>query len=174
MKPTKKCLLLLSFISVLCSISCGYIFSSNDGAKAEKKFSIIFSSIINKDSKKLKKLFSKKAIVESGNIDDGIQFIFSLIKGDNITWERSKGIVVDESVEYGKRKVELKSFFTIRTNIEEYLVFVLDYTKDTFDPSNVGIYSLRVINKKNEKVEFGYWQDMKIPGIYKPMNVNVK
>ncbi len=167
-------MLIFSFIPVLCSISCGYIFSGNDGAKADKKFSIIFSSIVNKDSKKLKKLFSKKAILEDGNIDDGIQYLFSFIQGANISWERSKGIVVDESFEYGKSKVELKSFFTIRTNIEEYLVFVLDYTKDTFDPNNKGIYSLRIINKKNKKSEFGYWQDMKIPGIYNPIKVNVK
>ncbi len=48
------------------------------------------------------------------------------------------------------------------------MFFVIDYIKDTMNPDNAGLYTLRVIKAEDKETEFGYWQDMCIPGIYKP------
>ena len=39
---------------------------------------------------------------------------------------------------------------------------------DTDYPNNVGLYTLRVIKAEDKDTQFGYWQDMKLPGIYIP------
>jgi len=38
------------------------------------------------------------------------------------------------------------------------------------NPDNAGLYTLRVIKAEDEETEFGYWQDMVIPGIYNLSN----
>ena len=62
----------------------------------------------------------------------------------------------------------ISSWYTVSTNQEDYLFFVLDYAKDTINPDNEGLYTLRVIKSEDEEKEFTYWQDMMLPGIYKP------
>lgn len=49
------------------------------------------------------------------------------------------------------------------------MFFIVYFTKDTINPNNEGLYSLRVIKAEDEETQFaGYWEDMVIAGIYKP------
>lgn len=48
------------------------------------------------------------------------------------------------------------------------MFFLIDYTVDTINPDNEGLYTLRVIKAKDEDTEFGFVEDMTIPGIYIP------
>jgi len=52
----------------------------------------------------------------------------------------------------------------IRTN--KNILFLLEYTVDTKNPDNIGLYTLRIINAEDEETQWGSWQKMKIPGIY--------
>ena len=62
----------------------------------------------------------------------------------------------------------LISWYTVTTDKEKYKFFVIDYTKDTINPDNAGLYTLRVIKAEDEYTQFAPWQDMQIAGIYKP------
>jgi outer membrane scaffolding protein for murein synthesis (MipA/OmpV family) len=62
----------------------------------------------------------------------------------------------------------LVSWYTVVTDKEKYMFFVIDYTKDTINLDNTGLYTLRVIKAVDKETQFTYWQDMGISGIYKP------
>ena len=47
-------------------------------------------------------------------------------------------------------------------------MFILEYTVDTENSENLGVYALRIVNKEDEDTNMTYWQDMVIPGIYRP------
>ena len=74
----------------------------------------------------------------------------------------------DGLIENGNRWEKLFSWFNVVTDKERYVFFILQYSVDTFDPDNVGVYSLRVVKEADEYTQMTYWTDMEIPGIYQP------
>ena len=73
-----------------------------------------------------------------------------------------------ESIEHGKKSVMLRAWYTVETDKDKYMFFIIDYTEDTINTDNAGLYTLRVIKAEDKDTQFTYWQDMKIAGIYKP------
>jgi len=45
---------------------------------------------------------------------------------------------------------------------------ILEYNEDTAHPENIGLYTIRIIREEDRETQFGYWQDMKILGVYRP------
>jgi len=134
---------------------------------AKKRIKEILAAIENKDKEAMKALFSKKALAEVNDFDEGVDYLFDFFQGDVQSWEIdawSSG----ESIERGKKSIMLRVWYIVTTDKEKYMFFVIDYIKDTMNPDNAGLYTLRVIKAEDEETEFGYWQDMVIPGIYKP------
>jgi len=158
---------ILVFFNTSCSIGLPFLFLNNNKKTAGKRFEQILLTIKNKDKDALKAVFSKKAVEESKQIDDNIIYLFTLLKDDIVSWEQ-KGVISDTSYNNGHKKEEVKSFFNIYTEKNKYIVFILDYPKDKEHPENEGLYSLRVIKAENEKTQFSHWQDMVIPGVYRP------
>lgn len=115
-------------------------------------------------------MFSKKALSEANDFDESMDYLFGFFKGSVTSHKRNAGPLVDESIEHGNKMKESKTWYSVDTDKQKYLFFLLEYTVDTANPDNVGLYTLRVIRVENEKTQFGSWQDMKIPGIYKPGN----
>lgn len=143
------------------------MFVSNEEQKADARIKQILAAIKDKDSKNLKALFSEQALNERNDFDSGIDYIFSFFQGKVTCWKRDKW-ASNESIRNGKKSIMLRSWYTVSTNKNKYLFFVIDFTEDTINPNNSGIYTLRIIKAKDKKTQFGYWQDMKIAGIYKP------
>ncbi len=168
-----KVIIILLIISLLLLSSCSggpkmqTIIKDNDDKKADVRFEQVIESIKNKDKEALKEMFSKQSLDESEDIDDKVDYLFEFFQGEVLSWKR-KGPIVDEKNHYGHKVKESKSFYTVKTDEQEYLFFLLEYTEDTDNPDNVGLYTLRVIKAEDEETQFGYWQDMKIAGIYKP------
>jgi len=160
-------IVILVFLNTSCIIKLPFLFLNNNKKTAGKRFEQILLTIKNKDKDSLKAIFSKKAIEESKQIDDNIIYLFSLLEDDVVSWEEN-GVIVDYSYNNGHKKEEIKSFFNIYTEKNKYLVFILDYPRDTEHPENAGLYSLRVIKAENEKTQFTHWQDMVVPGVYRP------
>ncbi|MDF2531104.1 MAG: hypothetical protein K0Q65_685 [Clostridia bacterium] len=93
--------------------------------------------------------------------------MFGFFQGKIVDWERT-AFSAPTTIEYGKKSVELQSCYKVTTDKDEYMFFVVEYSTDTFDPDNVGLYTLRVIKAADEETQFTTWQDMEIAGIYKP------
>ena len=149
-----KRVLLLSFvlISLLLISSCdkvgiginkvGAIFKS-DESRADARMEQILTTIKGKDSDALKSLFSKNALAEDNNLDNEINFLFSFIQGDIVSWELN-GWPSDESIEYGKKSLMIRFDVIIKTDKDSYDLFVVDYNVDTINPDNEGIYMIEI------------------------------
>ena len=97
-----------------------------------------------------------------------MDYLFGFFQGEVISWELETGPGTDDTINDGYRTQEIKTWYKVETDIQTYLFFLLDYTRDDKHPDNVGLYSLRVIKAEDKDTQFTYWQDMIIPGIYNP------
>ena len=140
----------------------------DDTEIAESALEQILDSIKNQDEEALKSVFSKKALVEAEDIDGGVAYLFDFVQGNVISYDFETGPGSYESIENGKRWEKLFTWFNVVTDQEEYVFFILQYSEDTFDPDNVGVYSLRVVKAEDEDTQMTYMEDMEIPGIYQP------
>lgn len=140
---------------------------SSEDKKADIRIEQILSAIKDKDRKTIKALFSKQALDESKDFDSEIDYLFSFFQGDVKSCKRDKWSS-GESKEHGKKSVMLRSWYTVETDKDKYMFFIIDYTEDSINPNNSGLYTLRVIKAKDKETQFTFWQDMKLAGIYKP------
>lgn len=76
--------------------------------------------------------------------------------------------VVHKMLSKGKTTNMIRSWHILTTTEGEYHFFLLDYNIDEVNSENVGLYALRAAKMEDVESQFTYWQDMKIPGIYKP------
>jgi hypothetical protein len=93
--------------------------------------------------------------------------LFDYFQGNVEGWERFR-FSGNTSVDDGKKSERLVSWYTVETDQESYMFFIIDFAIDTINPDNEGLYTLRVIKAEDEDKEFGYVEDMTIPGIYIP------
>ena len=163
---------LMSFIfaTLILLVSCtggGHYGLDDEKEIANAKFAEIVEAIEGKDREKLKNTFSNKALNEATDIENEIDYLFDLIKGDDISWEHSKWLS-NGSVRDGKKSSMIVAWYKLTTSEDSYLFFIIYYNIDEIEPDNKGLYSLRAIKEVDRETEFTYWQDMEIPGIYIP------
>lgn len=124
--------------------------------KADERILQIVSAIKADDESALKSLFSRKAIDEADDFDGELDSLFDFIQGDISSWERSDWSS-DETVRNGGTSLMLRSDYKVVTDVEEYSFFLIDYTVDTIDPNNEGVYMLEV-SKLSYSGEWEAWQ----------------
>jgi hypothetical protein len=164
---------LFSILIIFSTISCfgrfpSMVFYADDKILA-KRFKQILEAIKNEDADSLKMMFSKKVLEESKQIDNDINYLFSIFQGEVVSWEQ-KGVSSSQNRNYGEITKETRCFFNVDTTSQKYIVYIIEYTEDTVNPENVGLYTLRIIKAEDKETQSGYWQDMEIPGIYNPHN----
>jgi len=138
-----------------------------DDKKADERLKQIIDAINSEDKESLKSMFSKQALDEVEDLDQNMDYLFDIFYGQVKSME-SDGILVSESNDYGNDIKEVKSFYSVETDKQKYLFFILECTVNTEQPDSIGIYSLRVIKAEDEETQYDSWQKMKIAGIYKP------
>ena len=170
---SKKFIMLLFLISILllssCSLGGGRMMISDDSdKKADARMEQLLETIKNKDKDAFKTMFSKQALNEANDFNGGIEYLFGFFQGNVDSWKRDR-FTSETSSEHGKKSVMLVSWYTVVTAKDKYMFFLIDYTKDTINPDNAGLYTLRVIKAEDKETQFTFWQDMKLAGIYKPI-----
>lgn len=170
----KRAVVLLLLISIFLLNSCSFdgnkkVTVDDSGNRADKKIEQLIEAIKNEDKDELESIFSEKALNEAEGIEDSIDYLFDYFQGNVEGWERFR-FSGNTSVDNGKKSESLVSWYTVETDQESYMFFIIDFTKDTINPDNEGLYTLRVIKAEDEDKdkEFGYVEDMTIPGIYIP------
>lgn len=66
------------------------------------------------------------------------------------------------------RVITNECFLNLRVHWGSFKVYTFSM-EDTDNPDNICLFVLRIFKAKNEETQFGYWQDMKIVGIYLPL-----
>jgi hypothetical protein len=165
----KHFIVLLVIISILllnfCSGKGGRMMITDDSdRKIEDQMEQILESIKNKDQYALKAMFSKCALDEVENFDESIEYLFKYFEG-NIDSKKRNSFSSETSIDYGKKSVKFLYSYTVTTDKDKYLFFVIDFAEDTINPNNTGLYTLRVISDEDKEAQFAYWEDMEIAGI---------
>lgn len=163
--------MLLVLISLLLITSCDKVGGVSRGRKigseekrVDARIKQIISAIKGKDKESLKSLFSKKALDEANDFENGVDYLFKLLQGDVDTWKRC-GWSSGESIENGKKSLMTRFSFDVKTKKDTYHFFVIDYNTDTINPDNQGVYMLELIKFTDEK-DLESWQDRMRAGLY--------
>lgn len=172
----KRLIIISSFITVLLLSSCSLgkqilgRYSHDDQGDANAKMDKVLEAIKNKDKDALKALFSKKAIAEVENFDQSIIELFDFFQGDFISYNDWSAVGVEEGMNddgTGRHWKCMDSTYDVETSKQKYRFAIQDFTIDTADPDNVGIYSLYIIKMEDDTDQnFAYRGDGKYtPGI---------
>jgi len=162
----KKIVVFIMFMNLLLLSSCfelGGRFVAKE-QKANERMEKIVAAIRDKDKESLKCLFSKKAIEEAEDFDSDADYLFELIQGNIESWELD-GWSSDGLIDYGKRSLMIRYPFYLITDENVYHFYVIDYSTDTIDPDNEGIYMLELIKFTDEE-DLDYWTNRMRAGIY--------
>ena len=167
-----KILLLLGVLSFLMLTGCTFggraIMFSSDDSNAERRMKQIISALKEQNKDAIKELFSEKATDEAENFDQGIDNLFDYFQGNVESWDKDS-LNSEGSNQYGYRSVLIHSYYIVTTDQAKYLFYIADYSKNTIDPDNQGVYTLSVIKAEDDEPESGYiWEDDMIPGVCVP------
>ena len=165
-------LLLIALMFLLTSCSFGGlnmgIFDEDDESIANNTFKQIVNAIKCQDKTALETLFSEKVHEEVSNFDVDATDFLNFIQGEITSFDDAAeaGVGTDGEIEYGKKRKEIQSSFGVETSEQKYYIAIRECTVDTFDPDNVGIKSIYIINAKDWKEDYVYRGDGKwTPGI---------
>lgn len=159
-------ILILTVGFTACQTFRAELMQRDDKAIAETRLQEIIQALENEDKEGLKSMFSLKAIEEAEDIDAGIDYITALYKGNII----SKDLAQEgsASINDGGKTSEVKSFYTVTTDVDEYIIFFIDQLVDTKNPNNLGLYMLQIIKLSDREKYFDWGSDTRCAGIYRP------
>jgi hypothetical protein len=140
-------------------------------SRADIRIEQVLNTIKSEDRKALKAMFSKQALDEAYDFDAKVEYLFRFFRGDIKSWKRDR-FGSSTSAEKGKKFEMLLTWYTVITDTDEYMLFIIDYAKDTINSNNAGLYTLRIIKAEDEATQFTSWQAMKIAGIYVPESLD--
>lgn len=134
--------------------------------RADERIEQVVSIINNNDRDGFRTVFSVKALEEADDFDGGMDFLFSLVQGEILSWERDV-ISSSQLSSYGKRSLMIRYACTVTTENDEYVLFFIDYIVDTINPDNEGLYMLQA-RTSGFRRSLGSWQDRMRAGFFIP------
>lgn len=123
------------------------VFIGDSGGLSRDRAVAIVAALNAKDAAALKDMFSEYARAEySAQIDEGLQYLLSLFSGGEVTWgEAEGGSAVCEHTVGDEKTVLLPSYYTVRSAGVDYRLFFAEFTENTIEPDNVGIYAMGAV-----------------------------
>lgn len=159
-------LIILFMISIIILNACAFggnrmSITDNSNQLADARFQQIIDAISIKDQDGLKAMFSKQALSDAANFDKELESLFQYVQGDIESWESTGAYTFPEEINAdgaGNHIKEAESTYVFTTSEQEYRIAVYEYTIDTANPDNVGVYSICIISSKDDQYsEIVYW-----------------
>lgn len=141
--------------------------SNNVQSTANAKMDKILEAIKNKDKDALKSMFYKQAINKSKNVDNSIVELIDFFQGDFVSYNDWNAVGIEDTVNDGDRQKILDSTYDVVTSKQKYHIAIRDFTIDTANKDNIGIWSFYIIKLQNDTdPQFAFRGDSKFtPGI---------
>ena len=123
------------------------VFIGDSGGLSHDRAAAIVAALNAKDAGALKNMFTEYARAEfSAQIDEGLEYLLSVFSKGEVTWgEAPGGSAVCEHTEGDEKTVLLPTYYTVRSAGVDYRLFFADFTENTIDPENVGIYAIGAV-----------------------------
>lgn len=154
----------LIFIFTSCSAAGDnmLLFRENDGDLANATFEQLIDAIISNESAKIKFMFAD-SIQADAQLAEEAHDLIEFIQGKIISYSSAseQGTSAEYQFEHGKQKKEIQSAFTIKTTESKYYIAVKECVKDEFDPNNIGLLSIYIIEAENWNEDYIYRGDGK-------------
>jgi hypothetical protein len=157
-----------------------------DGANeaSRDRFVQIMAALNNNDADGLKEVFTEAALTDNATeIDAGVNYLLGLFPDGGITGDpdQVKPVVEQNWIDADHRAILVSSVYFISAAGVDYQLFFADFTTNTIDPRNVGVYALGVGPKtdsldSDEEELFYDWmtpfdaEPSAPPGIYIPQS----
>lgn len=161
----KYFLVFLLLVSILLLCSCekgvGRVINDDSDKKADARMEEVFEAIKNNSGDDVKAMFSKQALSDADDFDENLDALFSYIQGDVQSWENTGtygGSDEKNADGKGNRKKETESTYVLITSEQEYEIAIYEFTIDTANSDNVGVYSICIVNKNDKQdPDVRYW-----------------
>jgi hypothetical protein len=91
-------------------------------------------------------VFSEYAQTEhAAALDDEIDALYSFVSSEDLTWQlRDEPLAVREKVEGDDEAILLLPIYEVTSGGKDYWLFFADFTVNTIDPTNLGLYAVGV------------------------------
>ena len=174
MKKTIYLVIICAWVIILsgCVKGAMMFFIDKDCYDADKRMEQLFHAFQKNDYNSIIDLFSKKAKSENKTINADAVNLLEYIDGEVLSWSRDESPITFSETEEGKHSMFLRTWFTLKTTKQSYLIFLADYPIDEIEPDNSGLYTLKIIKKSDENKLTGSFEDWTLPGIY--MNIELQ
>ena len=166
----KRIVILILAISVLmcgCDSLKGRLYDTSS-TEIENLFEKVLGAATRCDMTALKSLFSRNALLETSDIDEQIEALFSFFNGDVISVEKRGNNGRTYKKGFTQRQ-SASAWYEVQTDSANYFFIIIAVLKDTECSDNVGVYSLRVILDTQKDLYFNSWDGMEIPGVFVPL-----
>jgi hypothetical protein len=163
MKKIFLMFLLLTSMLLLCSCKDGFgkLKVDDSDKKADARMEQLIEVIKHKDKDALKAMFSKQAFSEVDDFDENLNTFFNYIQGEIQSWKSTGAYSFPEEINSdgtSNHKKEAQSTYIFTTSKQKYHVAIYEYTIDTGNPDNIGVYSLCIVSQKdNQDSQVVYW-----------------
>lgn len=155
-------------VLLLCTACSLWQARPDDNEIADATCQRIVQAIRAGDGDALKAEFSATA-KDGDGFDADLQHLLTYVKGEirSATVPSELGVAVFERRDHSKYRKQLESAFSVETTEGTYHFAVLEHVTDDFDPRNVGVISLYVIDAQTWTEDCRYLGDGKwSPGIH--------
>jgi hypothetical protein len=133
-------------------------FFDDSHKKEDTRLEQILHTFKDKDKQAITALFSQQALLEDEDFSENLDNLFDYVQGSIQSWQSAGAYGEFEERSDSAHKREVDSTYVFTTDEQEYEVAIYEYTIDIANPDNVGIYSLCIINSKdNQNPDFVYW-----------------
>jgi hypothetical protein len=142
-------------------------FKNNDRQMADEKLKKIIAALESGNNEALKGMFSKRALAEATDIDDGIKYAIQFYHGKMISQDGALDVLTQKDGKENKKII--KAFYTVKTDNDTFIVFFIDQTENTVSPDEVGLFMLQVIKESDRKEQFDWGGEKTYcAGVYRP------
>jgi len=123
------------------------VFVADNGQLSRDRMGQIVDALNAHNAAALKGMFTPYARTKySAQIDKGLDYLLSQFPNGGITWQPEQGgsAVYERDVD-GKKTVLLPTFYTVSSGGKDFRFFFADFTENTIDPDNLGIYAIGAV-----------------------------
>jgi hypothetical protein len=109
-------------------------------SQADRHFESLAAAIEARDKEAVLALFSKTALAEAEDIDTGIDYLFSLVQGSRVSWERGATVVYGSNDPGVVNYDRVDAVYSLVTSEDTYIISIKDYVHNVRDRENRGIW----------------------------------
>jgi hypothetical protein len=121
---------------------------NGEGEVADARFAELAAALQAGDREGVRALFSDTALAAAEDMDVGLDYVFSLVEGGILSYERMTCGSSEVSKSYGYSH-RVYSWHSVTTPQGSFIFYLLDYDSDTIDPGNVGLRTLWAIEAED-------------------------